>query len=79
VRGKAVRRNDVIDQSLNVRRPEAPLDAQLAGLGRMAPVRIGHSLEDRLGSVVALVKKEFSCGSYRQSRELKQDLVQNRR
>jgi hypothetical protein len=31
VRGKAVRRNDVIDQSLNVGRPEAPLDAQLAG------------------------------------------------
>jgi hypothetical protein len=37
-------------------------------LARMAPFRIGHSLEDRLGSVVALVKKEFSCGSYRQSR-----------
>jgi hypothetical protein len=36
VRGKAVRRNDVIDQSLNVRSPEAPLDAQLAGFGRSA-------------------------------------------
>jgi hypothetical protein len=36
VRGKAVRRNDVIDQSLNVRRPEAPLDAQLAGFGPIA-------------------------------------------
>jgi len=33
VRGNAVRRNDVIDQSLNVRSPEAPLDAQLAGFG----------------------------------------------
>jgi hypothetical protein len=33
VRGKAVRRNDVIDQSLNVGKPEAPLDAQLAGIG----------------------------------------------
>jgi hypothetical protein len=38
VRGKAVRRNDVIDRSLNVRRPEAPLDAQLAGLGQLEPV-----------------------------------------
>jgi hypothetical protein len=45
----------------------------------MAPVGIGHSLEYRLGSVVALVKKEFFCRSHRQSRELKQDLVQNRR
>jgi hypothetical protein len=34
VRDKAVRRNDVIDQSLNVGKPEAPLDAQLAGIGR---------------------------------------------
>lgn len=37
MRGKAVRRNDVTDRSLNVRRPEAPLDAQLAGLGRLPP------------------------------------------
>ena len=59
--------------------PETLNSVRRAALGRMAPVRIGHSLEDRLGSVVALVKKEFSCGSYRQSRELKQDLVQNRR
>jgi hypothetical protein len=36
----------------------------------------GHSA---MRCVVALVKKEFSCESYRQSRELKQDLVQNRR
>jgi hypothetical protein len=54
-------------------------DIRMTPRGRMAPVRIGHSLEDRLGSVVALVKKEFSGGSYRQSRELKQDLIQNRR
>jgi hypothetical protein len=40
VRGKAVRRNDVIDRSLNARRPEAPLDAQLAGLGRYGELTI---------------------------------------
>jgi hypothetical protein len=37
VRGRAVRRNDVIDRSLNARRPEAPLDAQLASFGRLRP------------------------------------------
>jgi len=37
VRGKAVRRNDVIDQSLNVGKPEAPLDAQLAGISGERP------------------------------------------
>jgi hypothetical protein len=46
VRGKAVRRNDVIDQSLNVGESEAPLDAQLAGIGRSATdllLPTGHS------------------------------------
>jgi hypothetical protein len=38
VRGKAVRRNDVIDRSLNVRRPEALLGAELAGFDPKLPV-----------------------------------------
>jgi hypothetical protein len=43
----------------------------------MAPVRIGHSLEDQLGSVVALVKKEFSCGSYVFFRQSVEGVIQN--
>jgi hypothetical protein len=38
VRGKAVRRDDVIDQSLNAGKPEAQLDAPLAGIGRLLRV-----------------------------------------